>query len=309
MALFVTFVAIDKSPPFLAPNFANASCTWLAGECGRHLSSCGRSGRSDKLELALNSSSCTWYLVSSTWYLLPRIWHWILHTWYLVLVAQNLALGSLHLEPGIRFVLVTESGTGYLVSCTCYFRPEIWHLVFGIWYLLLVNRDPAVGFLHLALGVSYLVCGTWNPESGTGYFAPGTLNMPTWHQPELAAVALHLIPIIWHLVFGMYLESANLAPAWVGDGCFGTTWHSQWQLPAPAWLPPIGAALRAFCSIGCSALLRCAALRAFCFRSAAVHYVVVSINYAPRWPPLSLCNSALCDHSCCMLPWIFASFY
>ena len=71
----------------------------------------------------------------------------------------------------------------------------------------------------------------WQPRifsPGTRYFSPG----------------------IWHLALcTWYLESDNLdlaAAAWVGS-CFGSTWHSQWQLPTPAWLPAIGAALRAFC--------------------------------------------------------------
>ena len=113
--------------------------------------------------------------------------------------------------------------------------PQIWRSPCGkIFFAISVVSDLHVSSFSESvakcgsLEFSHLVPGTFHPESGTWHFSPG----------------------IWHLVLcTWYLESDNLdlaAAAWVGS-CFGSTWHSQWQLPTPAWLPAIGAALRAFC--------------------------------------------------------------
>ena len=83
----------------------------------------------------------------------------------------------------------------------------------------------------------------------------------------------------------------------------GSSWHSHWQLPPPAWLPPIAATLLAFCRD--SVLLRAvflwhivqyfcvtmccisALLRAvFCSIGSSVHYV----GAHQLWPALSLCT-------------------
>ena len=96
----------------------------------------------------------------------------------------------------------------------------------------------------------------------------------------------------------------------------GSSWHSHWQLPPPAWLPPIAATLLAFCrdsvllrtvflfTLYSISALQCAAFLCYCAqyfaRSAPLCITWVRINYG------LLCPCAQCDRGSCWswLMWI-----